>query len=209
GGGRWGWVGRAGVVPWRVKRFPAERPSSAAFSSLTATWPVNRPSLRSASQTLPIPPWPIGDTSVYGPTATPASEGSGRGITAGDARKPSAVNTRCSASSAWTSSAVCGSSPPSATRYASHSIGARSSSRSRWGLPRRQRSVLLALISCPPDQEIGNGRQNPTSLERCLVPEHPVEVNPGLLPVALHGALRHVHHRADFCEREPAKELQV
>ena len=38
--------------------------ASDAFSSLTAARPSKRPSLRSASQTLPMPPWPIGETSV-------------------------------------------------------------------------------------------------------------------------------------------------
>jgi hypothetical protein len=60
----WGWVSRARIVPSRLNRFSAERPTSAAFSSLTAARPANRPSLRSASQTLPMPPCPIGETST-------------------------------------------------------------------------------------------------------------------------------------------------
>ena len=36
---------------------------SAMFSSLTATRPSKRPSQRSASQTLPIPPWPMSEIS--------------------------------------------------------------------------------------------------------------------------------------------------
>jgi len=40
--------------------------------NLTATWRSKRPSLRSASHTLPIPPCPIGDSSVYASTVSPA-----------------------------------------------------------------------------------------------------------------------------------------
>ena len=58
----WGWVSRARIVPSRLKRASPARPTSAAFSSFSAACPSNRPSLRSASQTLPMPPWPIADT---------------------------------------------------------------------------------------------------------------------------------------------------
>ena len=39
--------------------FAAARRRSAAFSSLSAAWPSKRPSLREASHTVPMPPWPI------------------------------------------------------------------------------------------------------------------------------------------------------
>ena len=49
---------RGGSAPPRRGR------RATALSSLTAARPSKRPSLRSASQTLPMPPWPIGETSV-------------------------------------------------------------------------------------------------------------------------------------------------
>ena len=50
--------------PSRLNRSSPSRPTSARFRNLTATWRSNRPSLRRASQTLPMPPWPSGETSV-------------------------------------------------------------------------------------------------------------------------------------------------
>ena len=52
------------MVPSRLKRSPPVRPISSALSSLIAAWPSKRPSLRDASHTLPMPPWPIDLTSV-------------------------------------------------------------------------------------------------------------------------------------------------
>ena len=59
-----GCVSRARIVPSRLKRSSPPRPTSAAFSSFSAAWPSKRPSLRDASHTVPMPPWPIGETSV-------------------------------------------------------------------------------------------------------------------------------------------------
>ena len=43
----------------RLNRSSVARPASAMFTNFTAACRSNRPSLRRASQTLPIPPWPI------------------------------------------------------------------------------------------------------------------------------------------------------
>ncbi len=51
-------------VALRRKRSSPARPTRLAFRSLTAAAPSKRPSLRRASQTLPMPPCPICDTSV-------------------------------------------------------------------------------------------------------------------------------------------------
>ena len=77
----WGWWRRARMLPsWRKRASPS-RPTRLAFSSFTAAVPWNRPSLRSAYHTLPIPPWPMGAVSVYAPTVCPASvDGAGIGI---------------------------------------------------------------------------------------------------------------------------------
>ncbi len=57
-----GWVSRARRLPsWRNRSSPL-LPMSAVFSSFTAALRVKRPSLRSASHTVPMPPRPRGDT---------------------------------------------------------------------------------------------------------------------------------------------------
>ena len=78
GARRAGCTSRARIEPSRRNRSSPLRPTRLAFRSLTATRPSKRPSLRRASQTLPMPPWPIGSTRVYAPTAWPAREAGGR-----------------------------------------------------------------------------------------------------------------------------------
>ena len=63
---------RASTRPSRANRCSDGCPTSAAFSSFTATCPSNRPSLRCASQTVPMPPNPSGRSSVYAPKARPS-----------------------------------------------------------------------------------------------------------------------------------------
>ncbi len=59
-----GCVSRARMLPSRLNRSSPACPMSATFSSFTAARPENRPSLRSASHTVPMPPRPSGETSV-------------------------------------------------------------------------------------------------------------------------------------------------
>ena len=76
-----GCVKRARMFPSRRNRSSPARPMRATFSSLTATRPSNRPSQRSASQTLPMPPWPMSDSSRYAPRTCPDSDGgAGRSV---------------------------------------------------------------------------------------------------------------------------------
>ncbi len=61
-----GWLSRASRLPSRLNRSSPRdglAPINDRLSSLMAARPSNRPSARSASQTLPIPPWPMGATS--------------------------------------------------------------------------------------------------------------------------------------------------
>ena len=69
---------RARMLPSRRNRASPSRPTRLAFRIFTAASPRNRPSQRSASQTLPIPPWPIGETRRYAPTTWPARDATGR-----------------------------------------------------------------------------------------------------------------------------------
>ena len=94
-----GCVKRARIVPSRLKRASPARPTSAAFSNFTATRPSKRPSLRVTDQTLPMPPWPIGDDQRVGPHRHPGQPRLRAGCIGAEAsRKPSAVSRRCSAS---------------------------------------------------------------------------------------------------------------
>ena len=76
-----GWVSRARMLPSRRNRSSPARPISAMFSSLTAARPSKRPSQRSASQTLPMPPWPMRETQPVGAEGLPGQrEGQRRAL---------------------------------------------------------------------------------------------------------------------------------
>ncbi len=59
-----GWASRARVFPSRRKRACITGSSSAMLMNFTATRASKRPSVRRASQTLPIPPCPRSDSRV-------------------------------------------------------------------------------------------------------------------------------------------------
>jgi len=60
-----------------------------------------------------------------------------------------------------------------------------------------------------PLREIGNQRQNTTSQRRNRVPQHMMEVDARLFPIALHRAFGHPRHGGNFPERKAAEELEV
>ena len=74
---------RARMLPSRRKRASPSRPTRPAFSSLTAAWPWKRPSLRSASQTLPMPPWPSWRAQRVGADRLAGQRGQRRGGASG------------------------------------------------------------------------------------------------------------------------------
>src|SRR5262249_41321197 len=64
-------------------------------------------------------------------------------------------------------------------------------------------------MGLPSDPEIGNRGRQTTSDDRGGLPQGLVQIDPGLLPVALDGALRDALHAGDLREGEAAEELQV
>ena len=60
------------ILPSRLNLSANAWEATAKRKNFTATWRSNRPSMRSASQTLPIPPSPMREMSRYGPSVSPA-----------------------------------------------------------------------------------------------------------------------------------------
>src|SRR5262249_47204565 len=69
--------------------------------------PIEAAVARSASQTTPMPPWPIGETSLYAPTVWPVRSDCASG-SGGCSRKPFRRSAICPASSASKSAASVG-----------------------------------------------------------------------------------------------------
>ena len=163
-----GCVSRARIVPSRLKRSSPPRPTSAAFSSLTAAWPSKRPSLRAASHTLPMPPCADWRHERVGADRDAGQRRRRRGWIGGaESRKPSAVSRRCSSSSASTSAAESGSS------FAQRRQAGLALARAAAPAPGRGGGWRDASGRCPwcpcsrsPIRKIGNGRRNTTSHRR-------------------------------------------
>ena len=63
----------------RAMRSANVAPPQLMCGSFNATWRSSRPSARSASQTVAMPPWPISRSNLYGPTTPSLPGGGGRG----------------------------------------------------------------------------------------------------------------------------------
>src|SRR5262245_60684436 len=188
---------RARIVPSRRNRSSPARPISAMLSSLTATRPSKRPSQRSASQTEPIPPCPMGDTRRYAPIVSPASDcfwaARATGAT-GCSRKRDSWIRSCSTRSFCNSTARPASRAKMDSSHAPRPRVGISSASSRYGLSARQRSALSGMRF-----QVG----------RTCVANRVVQVQPALLPLALNGPLGHTSHDGDLRERQAAEELQL
>ena len=193
-------------MPSRLNRSSPPRPTSAAFSSLTAAWPSKRPSLRDASHTLPMPPWPIGDTSVYAPSVTPASVGA---LRAGGARESPPRTARAAVEQRLDVGGEVRVLAPQPSRQVAL-LGREIEHSIECGLPLPAGAVDghvgISVDQRSRDRKRVETRHHPDSvrLRRRLV-----QVDARLLPVALHGALRHAPHRRNLREREAAEELEV
>ena len=146
-----GWRRRARIAPSRRNRSCAAASKRPLLSSLTAASPSKRPSLRRARQTLPMPPSPIGSTSVHGPSTSPAAAvGASIASSAGATdllRKPAREASSPADSSARSSRAVSGSLAAISSSRRARSSGARVSSSSRRGSRRAQSSGRMALMA--------------------------------------------------------------
>ena len=130
---------RASSVPSRWKRSSPRWSSRARLSSLTATNPSKRPSLRRARHTVPMPPIPRGASRVYGPTACPAREGPGRSsVGTGDSRKSEPTSQSCSVRSRATIGARSGRVRARSASQAARASASSSSASSSSGLSARQ-----------------------------------------------------------------------
>ena len=191
-----GCVRRARMLPSRRKRSSPARPTRLALRSLTAARPSKRPSLRRASQTLPMPPWPIerdervGADRLAGERGRRRRPGSGVFEEALPVERAALLEQRLEIGG---ERRVLG-----AQRREPRARALRpsiSSARSRWGSRTRQRSPA-------PSTDIAQARHR-------VSPDRAVEVDARLLPVPLHRPLRHAAHGGDLGEGEAAEELQV
>src|SRR4029453_4139625 len=94
-------------------------------------------------------------------------------------------------------------------RYASHSVGGRSSTRSRCGLARCHRWTPSGFTFCPILSGARKRRPKPDITSASVVPKHTVEINARFFPIALHRTLGNARHRCDFHEGKPTEELEI
>ena len=169
------------------------------FSSLTAARPSNRPSQRSASQTLPVPPWPMRRQQPVraerpGPPATARASAADRAPAR--SRKRDSCTASCSASIAC--------------RSAASAAIARRDRRQPRGLLGGldiERLVEVRAERAPPIR--ADGRHGRSPVPDAPLPMRVMQIQAALLPVALDGPFRDAAHRGNLGEGEAAEELQV